>query len=84
MSPTPFEQEYPEEARFIADVFAAGGSFPQVRGMRTQSVPPPRHVRRNAPCPCGSLCKAKRCHPEWTTNTPGYVLQWEPVGAPVI
>ena len=56
-----FEDEYPEAARFMMQVYATGGRI----NLRYRRV---TGLRRNDRCPCGSGQKVKRCHTWWATR----------------
>jgi len=52
--------EYSKQPNHVADVIFGGAMVHE--GLVVPPLPPPRTVRRNDQCPCGSGKKFKKCH----------------------
>lgn len=55
--PTPYEEEYPEEAQMVMDSIAQGKG----RALFAEPSWTSAKVGRNEPCPCDSGKKYKKC-----------------------
>ena len=63
ITPVPFEQEFPEDGKLLADLITLRQQAKQ-KGIRFQTIHVsalPVHIGRNDKCVCGSNIKFKKC-----------------------